>query len=387
MIKTFYKATPAKKIFFSPGQRIKSCAYGDEVHLEFLDWRRRYLAKWNSPKENFWLLENGPIDGNFAKIDKVEEFRVSEPRASQRTISKKENGLSSLWLEGCTLDVDSLGDLLVNGAPTGISLGTDLKAWGASIRWIKGQPEYLLLVYGKNEDSESELRAYRLALQGSLAVTLLSAVPLKATLNKKARLYCFSSHVFLVSDAKLAYYYYNDLLQRLEEVALGSTDTPNSEKAFCVGVTGDIVCDGDGYVYFCADNRIFYFPVGYPSKISRIELGESNEIFRIQTFRDTLFVYYRSKITHEYTTMAYVVGPSGATSGIFNTDSLYNLFYAEKNGLLYYVKLLPGSQRALVVRQKSGNEAVLSEISVCATKQLFCANGNLYLNCSYVSAT
>ena len=387
MIKTFYKTAPVKKIFFSPGQKVKSYAYGDEVHLDFLNWRRRYLESWNSPKENFWLLENGSIDGNAAKIDKVGDFSVATISEKRKSILKSETDFSPLWFEGRELTVTFNGELSLNGQKTGISLGRDLKAWGASILWKKGQTERLLFVYGKNELLESELRVYRIDLRDGLALQLLAAIPKKATLMPKARLYCFSSHIFLISDGHLDYYYYNDRFERLEEVAIGDNDTPNSEKDFCAEIKGDVVCDGDGYIYYCAGNRVCYFSIGYPSRLGYIDIGESNEIVRIQTFRETLFVYYRSRITEAYTTMAYVIKETETTAKLFNTDSQYNLFYAEKNGLLYYIKIPPTGQDAFIIRKKESEETKIAQVTLYGAKHLFCVNGTLYLNSSYVSAT
>ena len=387
MIKTFYKKKPPKKVFFFKGINVKSYAYGADIHGEFVAWRKRFLAKWNSTKDTFWVLENGSIDGNNAKIDRVGELRVLEPGKNLRCLVKKYGELTPLWFDGHCLEVGSYGELIVDGNETEIDLGNIIKGWGLATCWQGTQIKYTLFVVGNDDKGSSALSAYSLDIDVNKGITVSFAcsVGVDTTLNKKSHIYCFGSHIFLVNDSKLNYYYYNTARTMLEEVAIGS-DQPNAEKDYCANIRGQLVCDADGYVYWCSGNQVCFIRIGYPRRLGMIDLGESTEVLCLQTFRDRLFVYNRSNITRDYNCTAYVVQPTGIKTELFNHDVRYNLFYAEKNGLLYYVKIPPASTIASVARMNSGHENVITEINTEGANQMFCVNGDLYLNCSYVCA-
>ena len=386
MIKTFYKKRPEKKVFFTRNIKIRSHAYGTEVHKSFLDWRTRFLAAWNSSRTAFWPLENGSIDGNAAMMDKVGELRLATPTAAHRTIRKRSSGLTPLWFDGRYLEVGEYGELFVDGKETDTVLGTELKAWGATVIWNKsGQPTYYLFVFGKNERGAHQLRAYSIDDARTLELSLLCSLDLESTLGKKSYLYCFGQHIFFVSDSRLNYYYFNTDIPALEEVAI-KTDTPNADKEICANVSGSVICDSAGYVYFRSGNGVTLFQIGYPSRVERIEFGERTELVGIQVLRDRLYVYCKSRITREYTCISYNVDKSGIyDASIFNRGSRYNLFYAEKNGILHYLKIPPHSRKAYAAKINSGNETLGAEIDISTADQMFCVAGDLYLDCSYVA--
>ena len=387
MIKTFYKKRPPKKVFFFKGINVKSYAYGADVHREFVAWRKSFLNKWNSVKDTFWVLENGSIDGNNAKIDRVGELRVLEPGKNLRCLVKKSSELTPIWFDKHCLEVGPYGELIIDGKETEIELGSVIKGWGLDTFWQGTQIKYTLFVMGNDDKGHSSLAAYSLNMDVNkgISVSFVCSVEAEVTLNRKSHIYCFGSHIFLVNDSKLSYYYYNTARSVLEEVAIGF-DQPNAGKDFCSNVRGQLVCDADGYVYWHSGNQVCFIRIGYPRRLGMIDLGDSTEILHLQTFRDKLFVYNRSLITRDYNCTAYVVTPSGIKSELFNHGARYNLFYAEKNGLLHYVKIPPVSRIAYVARMNSGNESIISEINTDGATQMFCVNGDLYLNCSYVSA-
>ena len=76
MNKKFYKKKPPEKIFFVPGIKMKTYAIGEKVHKEFIEWRKQYIDKWNSQVSRFYLNESGSIDGNAAKINKVQDVLI-----------------------------------------------------------------------------------------------------------------------------------------------------------------------------------------------------------------------------------------------------------------------------------------------------------------------
>lgn len=384
MIKSFYKRRLPKKVFFVKDMKIRSYAYGKDVYLEFLEWRKHYLERWNRQNSTFLLNERGDIGSNSAKIDTVGEFRVVEPKG-QRVIARKPGVLSPLWFEGMYLETNKDGDLYVNDKKTDIVLGSEIKAWGATAVWFGKIPSFTLFVVGKNKKGDVELRGYPIDQKTGLSPEASVSVGIPSTLNK-SHLYCFGRHIFLIHDSRLHYYYYNTDLSRLEEVAI-KTDEPNEGKPFLANVKNPIVCDANGFVHWQSGNSVYSFPIGFPRRLNEIELGDRNELTGIQCFKHGLFIYRKNKITREFSCLQYNLSVNGAVDGkVFNHGAKYNMFYADKNGLLYYVKVPFASRRAYVTKYNAGNETVVSEIDISGSDQMFAINGNLYLGCNYIGA-
>ena len=383
-MKTFYKTRPVKKIFFSTDVKIRSYAYGKDVLDEFKTWRKQYIDRWNAPKKNFWMMETGSIDGNYAKIDRVGELRVVEPSRNQQCIVKKSGELSPLWFDDRYLEVNKYGDIILNGKETDINLGPELKAWGISPLLDRYNLSCMLIIFRNNEHGLGELKAYSMDLSNGLKIDLKCSVTLEATLSRKSTLQCFGRHIFLVSESQLHYYYYNTDLSRFEEVAI-DRDIPNSETDCCQNIIGSLVCDAGGHVFWRSGNCVYFIQIGFPKRVGCIDLGESNAVKNIQTFRDDLYIYCKSRITSEYTCLRFNAGAEGSRSPVmFNKGSRYNLIYAEKNGLLHYVKIPYASRVAFSARMNAGVERIISEIDISGVKQMFCVDGDIYLNCSYV---
>ena len=386
MVKTFYKYRQPKKIFFTRDVKIRSYACGYDVLEEFKTWRKKYIDRWNSPKRNFWVTENGSIDGNYAKIDRVGELRVAELRENQKCIVKKPDKICPLWFEGCYLEVNGDGDILLNGKVTDFNLGPELKAWGVSPLFDRNAVSYVLFIFRNNEQGLGELKAFSMDLSNGLKIELKCSVTLAATLRKTSNLYCFGKHIFLVSDSCLHYYYFNREFSRFEEVAI-ETDEPNEGKEFCQNISGAPVCDSHGHVFWRSGNHIYFFPIGFSKRLGCIDFGDSNTIKGIQTFRDDLFIYSKSKITKEYTCFRYRAG-EGETEEpvVFNKGSRYNLIYAERHGLLHYVKIPEDTHNGCVASMSAGTESITSYVDLSGVRQMFCIDGDLYLNCTYVGA-
>lgn len=62
------------------------------------------------------------------------------------------------------------------------------------------------------------------------------------------------------------------------------------------------------------------------------------------------------------------------------------MFYSENSDVLHYVKVSATGIKGEVVRRRGDSENVISQVNLSDVEQMFCVNGNLYLNCSYVSA-
>lgn len=385
MIKKFYKKRPTEKIFFMPGIKMKTYAIGEKVHKDFIEWRNEYIKRWNSPKSSFYLLEGGSIDGNFAKINKIGEFSVADLNRSQRGISRSDVGITPLWLDDFYFEVGEYGEFIVNGTETETILINDVKAWGIDITNPKDTKGCTLFVFGNNDSGQSELRAYKMSIGREVSLSLVTSVSFDATNSRKAHIFCMNSHIFLINELKLHYFYYNSSLSRLEEVAIDK-DEPNADKPFCMNVDSSMVCDADGCVFWASSGAVYFFPIGYPRKLRSIELGENYQVRGIQTFRNRLYLYFNSKITGEYACASYIIENGEIRdSSIFNRDVRYNLFYAEKNENLHYLKISPFGKEAFVSKTSSSGEVVGKEINLGGVDQYFCVNGDLYQGYSYVS--
>lgn len=384
MIKSFYKKREPQKIFFVKDFKTRSYAYGKSVHDLFLDWRKHHLMRWNNSKVNFLLCEDGDIGGNSAKVDVVGEVRVTEPK-NQRIIKKTAGMLTPLVFEGMILSVNRDGEMLINDKVCDIFLGTELKAWGVSDIWINNLPSYTLFVVGKNKDGQSGLYGYAFDNNNRPTNEIKVSVPVKTTLSRKSKLFCFGRHVFLIHEAQLQYYYYNIEKGRLEEVAIGE-DEKNEGKECCKGVVGTVVCDSNGYVHWQAGNRVYSFKIGYPSAVNCINLGDTMEISGVQCFKDMLFVYRKNKISNEYSCVKYVEAQNGSLAGqVFNVGAKYNLFYADKSGVLFYLKIARASRRGTVAKHNMSEESVISQVDLAGAEEVFCINGNIYLDCNYLA--
>lgn len=363
---------------------MRSYAYGKGVHDNFLDWRKHHLARWNNSKVNFLLCEDGDIGGNNAKVDVIGEARVTEPK-NQRVIKKIAGTLTPLVFEGMYLSVNRDGELLINDEVSTIVLGSELKAWGVSDVWINNMPVFTLFVVGKNKLGETCLCGYAFDNKNRPTSEIKVSVPVKATLARKSKLYCFGRHVFLIHEAQLQYYYYNIEKGALEEVAIGENEK-NEGKECCKGVQGGVVCSSNGYVHWQAGNRVYSFSIGYPSALNCINLGDSMEITGVQCFKDMLFVYRKNKISNEYSCVKYVLAQNGTFAGqVFNVGAKYNLFYADKSGVLFYIKVARASKRGTVARHNMNEESIVSQIDLQGADEIFCINGNVYLNCNYLA--
>jgi len=383
MIKTFFKQRAPRRVFYTPNVRIRSEAYGQEVHAAFLNWRDAYLGRWNKPEENFLLLEGGDIGGNLAKIGRSCELRVTEPRGKV-ALSRSKATLSPLFVEDKLLTLDKEGRLSINGEETDRFFGTELKAWGVSIYWEASQPVYTLLVIGKSGEGECDLTLYPFDRQKGPEATPLTRLPLPATLAKRSYLYAFGRHILLIHEAILYYYYYDPKTQTLSEVAIGEDDA-NAGKPRCRHVAPPVVCDSAGNVYWQSENDVYTFPIGYPSRVNCIEVGARSELAGIRCFKNSLFLYRKNRNTGEYSCLRYRPAPDGSFFGeVFNQGARHNMIFAERSGVLHYLKLPLYGKRAILARNAEGQETEEGTVDFGGEEDLFCIDGDLYLGYRYL---
>lgn len=386
-IKTFSKKKHPNRVYFTPDMKIRSYAYGKEVHETTVKWVERFSREWNRPGQNFLLLESGSLGNIPAKFNAGESIHLDQPNDKEMiTFSAQPKILHRLWFDNMLMEVDRSGKLKVNGCDTGFSPGIELKAWGCDILWdTRGNPTYYLFVVGKQSgSSDCSLHAYLMKKGEKPTFDWVTSKKLPSTLYARSNLYCFGNHIFLIHNAQLEYFHFRPEACALDEVAI-ATDESNQEKECCRQVVAPVILDSSGYVYWQAGNNVHSFPMGYPRRITTVCADEQYEIKRIQCYKDSLFIYRYNRYNQKYTCMRYDRAEDGELYGRdFNNDAAKNVIYHENNGALYYVKIPNNSFKAYIAMRKDQTETILSYFVIDDKTQVFCAGGSLYIGCDYV---
>ena len=386
MGKSFYRIRNPKKVYFVPDMRIRSYAYGQQVHDEAVSWVEAFTREWNRPRHNFLLLESGSPGNIPARFDGGELIFPRNAADAKKPIAA-DSVLCPLWLEDLRLEMGKNGTLRVNDRDTGFSLGVELKAWGCDVLWSSGKkPEYYLFVIGRQDDGNGfSLSAYGIERGREFSLRLITRVPLPPSLHEKSHLYCFGNHIFLIHNARLNYYHFRPEEHVLDEVAIES-DMPNEDKDCCRQVSSPVVLDSGGSVYWQAGNNVHSFPIGYPRRITTICGGSQYTIDSIQCFQETLFVYRYNRQSGESSCAAYEEENGLLRERTFNRNTVKNVIYHEKGGTLFYIKIPSGASKAYLATYRDQTETIRSEFALDGETKLFCANGSVYVGCNYVGS-
>lgn len=385
MIKTFYKRRDQYKLVFDRKMKHRSYAYGKDVSLEFIDWRDRFIKRWNKINDNFFVFEHGDIGANSAKMDVGGETKL-ESLDGVPTKQKIRYGLTPLWFDGVVLETTEQGYITSNGEKTNINLGTDLKAWAICPVWDDGILSYSLFVISKPPKNEKTyLSVYKLDKKLVIEPTPAIKIELKGTLDKRSALYCYGRHIFVVHEAQLEYYFYTPSENLLEAVPLGD-DEPNEGKKCTLKIRSQVVVNSKGYVFWQADNDVYGFPIGYPRRLICIEGVDRTETAAIQCYNKYLFVYRRSTVSNEYTCTRYFKADESSPmqAKIFNAGAIRNVFYAERSGILYYVKITSGFRKFLLSKSDLEQEQSFQQLGLKDADNVFCINGRIYPDIDYV---
>jgi hypothetical protein len=387
MIKTFYREQGQNKVYFKAELKIRSMAYGSRVHEECLSWLSAFRLIWDHPAVAGLLGEDGHYSGNPVCRCRT-EFMHSGESESGFTYTRKKKSLHPLWSKGCLFEIGREGELLVDKKPTGIFLGSELKAWGITFLGDELKNTRYLMVIGKPLGlDDCYLRAYALPDGEITSLPMITQKQMPNVLTAKSNLYCFGRHIFTVHDAKLDYFYFRPEVSALETVAILS-DAPNQEKACCQNVIPPVVCDTNGRVYWQSDNGVYSFPIGYPRRVSWIHGGEKFAHIRIHTYRDRLFLYRLNRLNREYECVQCAFDEKatendGILMSSFNKGSVRNVFFYQGNGELLYIKIPPNSYKASVIRRKQDSEQTVSSLVTDGCEDVFCDNGYCFVGVQY----
>ena len=383
MIKTFYRKQSQERTFFRAEMKIRSMAYGKGIHDELSKWLEQTTTAWNDPKEPFLLSEEGHFSGNPVCRCRTEFMK---PGQSENAVllKRRSKARQRLWFNRYLYEIGKEGELILNQTNTGVFLGSELKAWGATVLWEEKKPAFYLLVIGKPVgESDSRLSVYALQENGIPKRDPVAGVPMSNTLEAKSHLCCFGRHVFTVHDNRLDYFYFCPEQSGLENVAIES-DTPNHEKECCQNVTSAVVADRNGRVYWQSGNRVYSFPVGFPRRIAYVDGGQQYTHLRIHTHQDSLFLYRVNRLNRDYECMECTFtesarGEEGIECRLFNRGSVRNVFYYEQNQETFYIKLQPNAYKASLICRRDGAEQLRSSFVTEGIEEIFCDDGFLYV--------
>ena len=113
-----------------------------------------------------------------------------------------------------------------------------------------------------------------------------------------AKRICFGKHIFVVHNSKLSYYYCNVEKEQLEEVPIG-TDGANSEKAWCMGVSGNIALDRAGGVFWLSERDVYGIRIGSPANLLHVALLARELPLGIRADGEELCLYTEDRNSHK----------------------------------------------------------------------------------------
>ena len=303
MIKTFYKKTPPKKIFFDPNMQVRSLAYGETVLREMLEWENYFLDRKRAYKDEFVLFAQKDIFGcDFSQRDQA--LRIDEEVSI----------LPSLHYDGLRLDVTKNGYVCVNGQKSTLNLGTELKAWAVFSIPTKTGTESALMVIGRPFNGENgQLSVYELTKHG-VGNKMRCFAPLEYSPEATSTLLTFGKHIFVVHNSKLQYYHFLPEENELEVVAIGQ-DGDNADAPWCQYVGSKIVLNGKGGVFWQSDKDVYGFTIGYPRRLVKFTCKDRETIVHLRSGTKSVYVYTKDKNIGTYACVRYRQAENGQYEG------------------------------------------------------------------------
>lgn len=370
MLKTFYKKKQPVKIFFDEKLATRSVAYGNAVAEELIAWRVDFEEKWAS--RNFLLCKQGDMGGNRVCGGDL----TSGLKKYNAQVKRVNSVLCPLWIEDFFLEARADGLAYVNGERAG-ELGTELKGWAVAA--IKNA--YYLLVIGKPYGGgQAGLYAYPFS-DGRLSKAIAHK-NLEATLEASSTLICMGRHAFCVHNGIFAYFHFLPECGEFETVALGGDE--NRTAIWRKSVNPQIICDGRGRVFWVADGTAYWFPVGYPRYVYKIEGGRGCTVANIQYYGGSLWLYERDRQGRTACYRLEECAQGVFEKKLFNTGVLCNAFCNVRGNTLSYVKITDGGRPRAVQSSHNGTaERIVAEYPL-KSANVFVSGGILAENALYI---
>jgi hypothetical protein len=252
-------------------------------------WQSYFFSEYRADNNNFVISKQRNIRGDEYAIG-GSLFEKTKPKTSSRW--------GVLSIGGVNYEIAKGGFVMVNGSRSDLNVGSEIKAWAIVSIPISSGCINAFAVISKPVGSDAMCLALYEINKTSPTSKMIASVELEHTMNLDSGLICFGSHIFIVHNSKLSYYYYNIDKERLEEVAIG-TDGPNFEKSWCTGVSENISIDRAGRVFWLAEGGVYGFPIGYPRNLIHIELTAREIPLGIRTNAESLCIYTEDRNSHK----------------------------------------------------------------------------------------
>jgi len=289
MLKRFYKIKKAPKVFFHPNIETRTVAYGEDIRRELREWQTYFFSEARAGKNGFRLSKQGNVVGS--------DYAIGGPLFGKEK-PPETSGHGKLAMHGVTYEIAKGGFVLANGSQSELNVGTEIKAW--AILSIPGELTNFnaFAVIGKPVGSENMCLALYEMSGVRPSARMIASVAIEYTMNRDSELICFGKHIFVVHNSKLSYYYCNVEKEQLEEVPIG-TDGANSEKAWCMGVSGNIALDRAGGVFWLSERDVYGIRIGSPANLLHVALLARELPLGIRADGEELCLYTEDRNSHK----------------------------------------------------------------------------------------
>ena len=293
ILKDFYKREQPHKYFYAKGMKVRSRAYGEDVHREFTDWQSYFFERRKTYGERFVLSELEDLFG----------YELQ----SEMGLDK---ALSPLCLEGTRFELRPDGYISVRGRRSGLHVGKEIKA-GALFHIPEARDTVSgLAVIGKPDGSDEMKLSVYYWRKGDFEKRSFDSVPLAPTLDASSHLFCLGRHIFVIHNSMLDYYYLNTEENRLERVAIGE-DGDSDTFPWCKFVSPCLVTNGKGDVFWISDQDVYTFPIGYPRKLVNIKSNKIEKPLHLFGTEDGVVIYRKQRGTDAVVCAKYKKSGSG----------------------------------------------------------------------------
>ncbi len=216
------------------------------------------------------------------------------------------------------------GRVTMNGTPTRLSLGTELKAWalmtipdsmGSGLA-AHAKAACAIVAVGKPLGStETMLTCYEVSRAGPTG-NVLASQSLETVLSSADYLAVFGKHLFLVHNATLRYYYYHTRDDELtapgefQLVSLGPEPEVGTAK-WCRYIGPSVVLTATGGVFWSAEGQVYGIRVGNPGYLCHPELDSREKLTDLAVNGDELVLQLKDRNTGRTVTRSYTADDFG----------------------------------------------------------------------------
>ena len=358
MNKLFYRRDFKTKTFFDKDVKIRSYAFGEKVTDSFCKWHEDITKDFDSFGENVTISESVDLSNNLVKEYKrgTKYFNIADPFhfETRETTSI----LAPLWWKKIFFEVQKDGYLYINGVKNQLFLGNEVYAWSL----MNTLDEVFLTVVAKTQLGIG-ISLYKMDYDQEF--NFVTYKELSQSFSNKSYILCADRNVFCIHDTYvggaivpvLNVFYFDG--KTLDEVAIGA-DEHNNQCEWLTFVKPPVVLGDGGKVFWVSNNKIYYFVIGAPAEVHKLDDAFMNTIVSIQWAANSLFAMYRTK---NYQTLLYKFDLCGDKK-LISTD-ISRAYILEQDGEdLYYLckKDINGKTKLLLIKNDGVENVISSSI-------------------------